>query len=107
MHLILKLLLFSSFAFSLSPCEDWFSKLKINKGSACAFSCESAVVDMRTFNCHGHCKELCASEDNSISYNILKLYGLSSDEIKICDESPSMCVSAYIDGIKAEKICNN
>lgn len=74
----------SNFAFAASVnCEDWFSKLKLKSG--CLNKCVIAPVSMANFACHSECDELCKQNDSGLSYSLLKKYGLTDDEIKICN----------------------
>ena len=105
------ILLFLGLAFSLpcmavSPeCVSWFDKLKISKNEKCISHCEVGKIDMGTFACRVECKDLCLTKSSLAEYSLLKTYGLTDDEIKICDESPMKCVQSYKLSWDAEKIC--
>ena len=86
-------------------CISWFDKIKIPKGEKCLSSCEVGKIDMSTFICRNDCKDLCKSTDFSTEYSLLKTYGLTDDEIKLCDSSPLKCVQSYKLSWDAEKIC--
>lgn len=58
---------------------------------------------MNTFDCPTECEKLCKASD--VPYSLLKAYGLTDDEIKICDVDPSICLKGYLDSLRAEKIC--
>ncbi len=104
-------LLFFWLTFSLpcmavsTECVSWFDKLKINKNEKCISHCEVGKIDMGTFACRNECKDLCQTKSTSAEYALLKTYGLTDDEIKICDELPMKCVQAYKLSWDAEKIC--
>lgn len=87
-----------------SVCSDWFSAKKIQKGDGCEMACSIAPVDMSSFACHNECSKLCKSGDD-ISYSLLKMYGLTEDEINICDKSPIDCITGYKDSLLSEHLC--
>ncbi len=99
------LLLTSLNAQAFSVCEAWFDKLKLTNDSDCELKCITGRVDIATFTCHQKCKSLCEDMDSGITFDLLKKYGLTEDEIKICENKPKDCVTAYKDSILAEKAC--
>lgn len=86
-------------------CQKWFDKLNFKKNKSCEITCKTEPVDLSSFTCHDECDQLCNSPNQEISYSLLKTYGLTEDEIKICDKTPIVCVQAYLLSWKAEKTC--
>lgn len=98
-------LLFSLISFAdRSDCQNWFNKMNLAKDKSCVSKCELGSVDMATFSCRIECSKLCKIKSSN-DYNLLKQYGLTDDEIKICDESPLKCIEAYKLSWDAENIC--
>lgn len=88
-------------------CQKWFDKLNLKKDQSCELICMTKPVDLSSFTCHEECDQLCGSQRQEVTYSVLKTYGLTDDEIKICDKTPLICVQAYLLSWKAEKNCLN
>jgi hypothetical protein len=83
-------------------CKNWFNKLIIKND--CLSECTVAPVNMSNYLCHNSCEILC-SESNAASYSLLKKYGLTEEEIALCEKNKISCIKAYKLSWDSEKIC--
>ncbi len=102
--IVLWLIFFSATISYGSDCQKWFQKLNTSRDKACVQICESSKIDMSSFTCPLECKDLCKNNKND-EYSLLKLYGLTDDEIKLCDKTPAKCITAYRLSWDAENLC--
>lgn len=89
---------------SSTECEKWFKSLNLRQGPGCMVKCSISPVDMSNFDCPVDCDKFCKKTEE-INYSILKKYGLTDDEIKICDKEAMTCIKAYKMSLEAEKTC--
>jgi hypothetical protein len=83
-------------------CKNWFNKLVIKND--CLSECTIAPVNMSNFLCHNSCEILC-SDSSTATYSLLKKYGLTEDEIALCEKNKISCIKAYKLSWDSEKIC--
>ena len=89
------------YAYSDDICKEWFEKTKIAISSKdCEAKCTVAMIDMRTFNCHSQCAELCS--DNSISKYVF-YPGLNSKEKTLIDKYPKESMIVFVEKMRAEE----
>ena len=82
-------------------CVEWFDKQKIDKTSKdCESNCSIAMIDMRTFNCHSQCAELC-SKDSISKYVFYP--GLTAKEKALIDKYPKEALIVFIQKMRAEE----
>lgn len=87
-----------------SICQDWFDKINIK--SDCEAECRISKVDMSNYLCKNQCENLCKNQDDIVKkYDLLIQYGLSKDEILLCNNNKLLCVNAYKLSWKAENAC--
>ncbi len=82
-------------------CKEWFEKTKIVISSKdCEAKCAVAMIDMRTFQCHSQCAELCY--ENSISKYVF-YPGLTSKEKTLIDKYPKESIIVFVEKMRAEE----
>lgn len=86
-----------------SACEDWFKSVKIKKN--CLAECVIAPINMSNYLCHNECEQLCEDLNNNSAFYILKKYGITEEEINICESNKIFCIKAYSQTWDADKIC--
>jgi hypothetical protein len=101
-------ILLSTSLFAAEPheiCQKWFFSSGIKQNKECESNCTINKVDMATYMCPNQCEKLCkikAKKEPEISTNF---YGLTNDEIKLCQENPIICAAAYQSTWEADKSC--
>lgn len=104
--LFLLVIIYSQSIFGYSDnCQDWFLALRIKKDKNCIVKCSSSKVDMSNFECPMECEDLCKNRQTNLDYDLLKLYGLTDDEIQLCNKNQVKCIQGYLLSIKAESLC--
>ena len=94
----------SSNAYATSAvCEDWFNSIKIKKD--CVSECVVAPINMSNYLCHGECDKLCDQLNNTDVYYLLKKYGLTEEEIHLCESNKLACIKAYQLSWDATNLC--
>jgi hypothetical protein len=82
-------------------CKEWFKKTKIViDAKSCENKCVIAMIDMRTFQCHSQCVELCS--ENSISKYVF-YPGLTSKEKALIDKYPKEAMIVFVEKMRAEE----
>jgi hypothetical protein len=87
-----------------NTCQDWFDKITIKND--CESDCRTSKIDMSSYLCRNECEKFCKNQDDIIKkYDLLIQYGLSKDEILLCNNNKILCVNAYKLSWKTENIC--
>ena len=86
-------------------CQDWFDTIKIK--SDCEAECRISKVDMSNYLCRNECENLCNNHDLINKYYLLRKYGLTKEEILICNSNKILCAKAYQLSWDSEKACNS
>lgn len=90
----------NTYAYPDSSCIEWFKKAKIDTNpKSCESDCSVAMIDMRTFQCHSQCPELC-SKDSISKYVFYP--GLTSKEMTLIDKYPKEALMVFIQKMHAE-----
>lgn len=83
-------------------CKEWFNQLVIKED--CVSECTIAPVNLSNYLCHNSCESLCSESSTGIYY-LLKKYGLTEEEISVCEANKISCIQAYKLSWESEKIC--
>ena len=84
-------------------CEDWFKSVKISKN--CLSECLIAPINMSNYLCHNECESLCEQLNNTSTFYVLTKYGITEEEIYLCESNKLSCIKAYTQTWEADKIC--
>ncbi len=89
------------YAYPDDICKEWFEKTKIAIGAKdCEAKCTVTMIDMRTFQCHSQCAELCS--ESSISKYVF-YPGLTSKEKALIDKYPKESIIVFVEKMRAEE----
>ncbi len=99
--LLMVILSVRAYGYPVDICNEWFRKAKIVVGAKdCESKCATAMIDMRTFQCHSQCAEFCS--DNLISKYVF-YPGLNSKEKALIDKFPKESLVVFIEKMRAEE----